>query len=306
MSSHSLRADCTKEGGVHVRYHPLFAFPDGDAVLQASDATCFRLHSPILKNSLKFFDTLFSLPQPTQPTGAISLTDPSAIVLSESANVLERLLTLAFHMPILPWSSYEQIEAVALAAEKYQGQAILDGMRNLITSPFAIQSDGAAPDGEPMTPLQTYQIAAHFGWEREARWASTKLLYTSVLTTECQSILDKIPSAYLVRLFRLQDLRRMGLQEALDSDSFEPGNHIPHICKSCTVEDPDDTWHILKTAFSKARQSSEDTSTLLLETMPEAIRCWEARCSACAERRFSKDETMLNIIRLVEGLPISI
>lgn len=240
--------------------------------------------------------------------GAVT-TDPSPIFLPEPTNVIVHLLCLTVHAPQPPWTSYEEFEAVALAADKYQGPEILKLMRGLMTSRFLIQpADREADDAsssEPLKPLEMYQLAAHFSWEREAKWASKNLLYTDVLADEFKPILTKIPSDYLARLVWLQHKRQVDLQKSLDSNTFV-GNRIPRNCTSCGRPDPDETWHVFKAAFVRAKLSSEQSTPALLQTMPEAIRCWEARCTQCRTDRYSKTSTINSIVAIVYDLPISI
>jgi hypothetical protein len=94
--------------------HPLFSSSDGDVILGSKGgATLFRVHSYTLKTTSGWFRAMFSLPQKAGPT----LTD--VIYLDEDAGTLEALLRMICGQPVLRLESFDMVEALLYAAEKY-------------------------------------------------------------------------------------------------------------------------------------------------------------------------------------------
>src|SRR5262245_31508299 len=93
--------------------HPLFASPEGDVVLGAKGGTLFRVHSFTLKTTSGWFRAMFTLPQKHTPTF------PTILYLDEDAHTLEALFRMMCGLPILPLNSYDTVDSLLFAAEKY-------------------------------------------------------------------------------------------------------------------------------------------------------------------------------------------
>ncbi|KAG6830733.1 hypothetical protein H0H92_015012 [Tricholoma furcatifolium] len=156
-------------------FHPEFSFPDADIILRSFEGTLYRIHSYTLRKTSGFFDTMFSLPQPMQhkdepgrcQKGPVNGVDePEEIPIYESDFVLERLLRLLCSIPIPSWKSYDEVDLVLTAAEKWDTPGPIASIRTTLTYPQFLTSE----------PLRLYVLAKHFDWKEEAKLAATHTL----------------------------------------------------------------------------------------------------------------------------------
>ena len=114
---------------IKLNFHPLFASLDADVILGAKDETIFfRVHSYTLKTTSGWFRQMFTLPQKTPPTRK------DVINLDEDADTLEALLRMICGLPVLRLESFDIVEAILYAAEKYDmpGPQSIGELSNII------------------------------------------------------------------------------------------------------------------------------------------------------------------------------
>jgi hypothetical protein len=188
-------------------FHPDFASTDGDVILGAkSGDVLFRTHSFVLKTTSGWFRTMFSLPQKCEPV------TPDVIYMDEDAHTLESLLRMACGLPILPLTSYDAVDALLYAAEKYDMPGPMSIIRILVMTPPLLNN-----------PLRLYAVACRFGWETEAKYASTETLTLDLHAEPHHAALKNLSSSALLELFQLHRDRREGLRTRLDDPPFVGG-----------------------------------------------------------------------------------
>lgn len=160
-------------------FHADFARDAGDVTLVSSDVVHFCVASRDLIRTSAFFRGMFDLPQPEKAP----IVADDAIALPEDADTIEILLKLALGLPapLERLATFEAIEAVLRAAEKYDMlgpvQVLGHALRGLLASKtFACD------------PLRQYGLAMHFGWADIAQNAYDRLLVADL-------DFDKIPAA---------------------------------------------------------------------------------------------------------------
>jgi hypothetical protein len=158
-------------------------------------------------------------------------------------------------------------------------------------------------------PLRLYAIATKFGWDEEARIAATQTLSLDLYDEENRSTLERIPSRLLMTLFRLHRSRRDAFKRLLDGDGglFEAGNSAKCLCPGCGELTDNHTWRELKARMFMEMDKRPLGNTLCgleMEEWPEAIACWEAKCKHCGRLNYDKLETLRDIKRCIDTLPL--
>ncbi|KAI0089217.1 hypothetical protein BDY19DRAFT_985173 [Irpex rosettiformis] len=180
-----------------------FDSPDADLVLRSGTlpATDFRVHRCILSTSSPFFEDMFSLPQPH----ASDDSGPPVVEVSESADILEKLLRFIYPRsnPIL--NTIEDVVAVLEAASKYDVMVAIDALRSMLISPAFVKQD----------PLRIYAIACRFDLEEEAKIASRYTLSVNVLDSPFSEDLKHITAFQYHQLLNLHKKRAAAAQELL-------------------------------------------------------------------------------------------
>lgn len=175
-------------------FHPLFSSPEADVVLAAKGSTkFFRVHSFVLKTASGFFRAMFSLPQRTSKTGY----SDDVIYLDETEDTLETLLCMISGLPVNIVQSYEAIDNLIDAVEKYDMPGPLSIIRLLIMTPTLLDE-----------PFRLFSVACRFGWEDEAKRASTQTLAYNLYDPEVREHLRRLPTGSLLSLFELHRARR--------------------------------------------------------------------------------------------------
>ncbi|KAL0956190.1 hypothetical protein HGRIS_002349 [Hohenbuehelia grisea] len=274
--------------------HPDFASPDADVVLQAKDArgTMFRVHSYTLKTTSGWFRTMFSLPQSSS-----SLTS-EPIYMDEDSDTLEWILRMACGLPLNPIDSYDVVDSVLYAAEKYDMPGVMSIIRILVMTPSLFNH-----------PFRLYIAACRFGWHAEAQTASTQTLSYNLFDKDIYPMLRRLPSDSLLDLFELHRKRREGLRKRLNDPPFVAGGTAS--CASCHAHIDYHTWRELKYKIILEMDIRPLGDSILehgLNEWPEAHACWSAKCpnANCDRYLYDKNETVRVIQECVAGLPKSI
>src|SRR5882762_145175 len=260
-------------------YDPMFnSLDDNCVVLVSSDGIHYRIHSSILRIASGFFHAMITLPQVSDR--------PDSVTLEEKSNVVGILLRMISGLEVAKWESYEVIEDVLEAANKYDMPGPIAVMRLMITSPQFLED-----------PLRLFVVATRFGWAEEAKLASRLTLTLAIYDEEHETILGRLSSRYLLKLLKLHQRRKDGFKGLIDNqDKFNAGNTDPHLC--CGGVKDNVFWRSLKSAMAAEMNRRPKGDTLLgaqFEEWPEAEACWAARCKTCSVVFYDKATTMENI-----------
>ncbi|KAF5378071.1 hypothetical protein D9615_007497 [Tricholomella constricta] len=293
------------------KFHPEFSFPDADVILRSFEGTLYRIHSYTLRTTSGLFDTMFNLPQPPRCKNGIQGQreqlgpeeygeyEPEEIPIYESDFVLERLLRLLCSIPVPSWESYDDVDRVLTAAEKWDTPGPIASIRAVLTCPQFLTSD----------PLRLYVLAKHFDWREEAKLASTQTLKLNLHDAIHASTLAKLSSKDLLPLLNLHRKRRDMFKKLIDSpERFAAGN------SRCGVTQLDNhTWREFKNAmFAEIdRRPLADTLGLAVgqsAEWPEAKACWEAKCTkeGCGGLNYDRIATLRQIRNCIDLLPSTI
>jgi len=201
-------------------YDPAFAEDDANIILQSSDGIRYRVYPFTLRTTSGFFRTMLTLPQSDQSSRPCrgQGQDCGVIVLDETSKVLGTLLRMIGGLEFPKWKSNDELENIWIAAEKYDMPGPLAIIRAAIATSILKE------------PLKLYSLAARFGWEDEAKIASKHSLGLSILEEEFAAILEQVPTAYVLRLFRLRQKRRDDFREHIQKDTFGIGSNCG-ICR---------------------------------------------------------------------------
>ena len=82
-----------------------FDVPDANLIIQSSDLVNFRVHKPVLANASPVLKDLFSL---LQPSDSETVDGLPVIQLSEDSELLNCLVSMLYHLPVVP-SSYDKV-----------------------------------------------------------------------------------------------------------------------------------------------------------------------------------------------------
>ncbi|KAF8909904.1 hypothetical protein CPB85DRAFT_1221834 [Mucidula mucida] len=282
-------------------YHPLFS--EGDTVLSPKGGEIlFRVYSHTLKMTSGFFRSMFSLPQSasSSPSSSNSTSSPSngIFYLEEDKDILEYLLRMMCGLSLPTIETTEQLEALLEAVEKYDTPGPLSIIRLLVMTPsFNIH------------PFKLYGVACRFGWEPEAKHASTQTLAYNLLDAEVRPLLQRLSTDSLLKLLDLHRSRREGLRQRLNDTPFVSG--ATATCINCSSHIDYHTWRELKYKIIleiDVRPLGDTVVDVGLRDWPEATACWNAKCplANCSRNLYDKNETLRVIRDCVEKLPKTI
>ena len=205
-------------------YHPLFTYPNGDVVLRSSEGTLYRLHSHTLRASSGLFDTMFSLPQPKKcrlshnyhySTSGDARLYPDILDVYEADFPMAEVLKLICGIPIPLLTSFDEMEAILALAEKWDTQGAIANLRSVFRSPQFIDQQA----------IRCYVLSRHYGWDYEARLASTRTLSLNLHEPIHAHSLSQLSSKDLRLLFNLHRKRRDMFRQLLNSpERFPAGN----------------------------------------------------------------------------------
>ncbi|KAF9035177.1 hypothetical protein BJ165DRAFT_1355710 [Panaeolus papilionaceus] len=291
-------------------YHPCFTSPDADIILRSTQGTLYRIHSYTLRSTSGFFDTMFSLPQPKvsrllEGSGEPSTPAPTVLDVYENDFAMEHLLKIMCGLPIPKWNSFDDIERVLTVAEKWDTPGPISSIRSAITSPRFLED----------YPLRCYVVARHFGWDAEAKIASTHTLTLNLYDPVHEPLLDLMSSRDVLLLLNLHRKRRDMFRDFLNSpERFAAGNSEPYHCNRCGVTELDNhAWKMFKNAMfleMEKRPLGDTLGVVAGETAdwPEAKACWESQCSKpdCGGLNYDRIATLRQIRTCISLLPTTI
>jgi len=272
-------------------FHSYFSSPDADVILGANDHTLFRVHSWTLKTTSGWFRSLFSMPQQSPVSD-----HPETINLDEDSHTLESLLRMVCGLPIKPLTSYDHVDELLFAAEKYDMPGPVSLIRILVMSPPLLDQ-----------PLRLYAAATRFGWEEEAKHASTQSLALNIYAPEHQATLRKLCTSAVLDLIHLHRERREGIRKRLNEQPFVTGSTMAS-CPRCRRTIDHHTWRELKYKVvleMDIRPLGDTVLNVGLMDWPEAKACWDAKCpnAECTCVLYDKGETLRLIRECIDNLP---
>ena len=236
---------------------------------------------------------MFSLPQ--RPLACDQTIDP--IVVDEDSTTLEGLLTIISGLGVPRLNSYDAIEPILHAAEKYDMAGPMSVIRAILATP-PLLSD----------PLRLYAVACRYGWEDEALMASRETLTLNLHAPEHRPTLQKLGTDALLALFALHRTRRETLRRRLDDPPFVNDSGETS-CSNCGSVVDYHTWRELKYVIimeMDARPLGDTVCNPGLLEWPAARACWNAKCLNCDRVLYDKTLTMRVIRECIEQLPTTI
>lgn len=274
-------------------FHELFNSPDADSVLGSKDGVLFRVHSFVLKTTSGWFRAMFSLPQKPQAPD-----DPTVTVyLDEDAATLEALLRCVCGLAIPRLDSYDIIESLLFAAEKYDMPGPPSIVRAMVSTP-ALLAD----------PLRLFVLACRYGWDDVVQHASTQTLALSIYDKKYAAYLEKLSSCSLLKLCTLHRGRRDALEARLNEPPFV-ADHGNSTCAHCGARVEYYTWRALKSRIFKEMDIRPLGDTIVepgFTIWDEAQESWRAKCSQCTHVLYDKMETQRVIRECIEQLPTTL
>jgi len=291
MQSESEESQST--GSPEPLFHPSFCSPDGDIVLAAKGGNLFfRLHSFILKTTSSWFRTMLSLPQGQSPSTEV-------IFMDEDEDTLELVLRMISGLPLLPVADYDAIDKILFAAEKYDMPGPMSIVRLLVMTPPLLDQ-----------PFRLYTVACRYGWDEEARFASTQTLTHHLHDPQVRPLLQRLSTDALLKLFELHHTRREALRDRLNKPPFVASENTSN-CGNCHAPIDYHTWRELKYRMIQEVELRPLGDTILdkgLSEWPEAKACWLAKCPnrVCARFLYDQEPTMRIIRECVDELPRSV
>jgi hypothetical protein len=298
------------------RYHPLFSF-DADVVLGSHDSVLFRVPSTTLKMTSAWFRTMFTLPQgsppssrsqsqrdpfantaATGPSTAAPAADTEIISLDEDERTLEPLLRMICGLEISTLDTWDAVEPVLYAAEKYEMPGPASIVRALLRTP-AFSDE----------PLRLYAAACHFGWAEDARTASTRSLSVNLYDAKNRPALLRLRTADLLALFELHHERRKQFRQRIAESPFLTDAQLADVarCSRCRDSISYVEWRELRNVMFAELETCPAGDTVLagLEVWPAAQACWAAKCKkvTCLSPVYDKTLSSKAIKDVLDSLP---
>jgi hypothetical protein len=214
MSTTILQRDLTAPNTDWTEYHPYFPITDEtDMSLRSFEGTLYAVRSLVLRTSSRFFDTMFTLPQPL-----LNLETPLVLDVYESDTTLPIILSLLIGSTPSPQTWYNclnQVENVLVVAEKWEAPDLIEQIRSIL---FNTHSPPPKDDHDhDATSLRLYAIARHFEWHDEAQKIVPHTLTLDLRNPRYSTLLSRISSKYLVPLMDLHQRRKEMFRTSLDS-----------------------------------------------------------------------------------------
>lgn len=254
---------------------------------------------------------MLSLPQAQPPH---SPREADILYLDEDATTLEHVFRMVSGLPILPIASYDLIDSILYASEKYDMPGPPSIVRTMVLGPTFLGQ-----------PFRLYSIACRYGWDEEAKMASERTLVHNIHAAEHKASLQKLPTcklqdyllsvwcahfldfiAALLDIMHLHRERRELLRQRLDDPPFVPGGIAT--CVTCDELIDYHTWRELKYKITLEMDTRPLGDTILdhgLSQWPEARACWRAKCPNvnCDRVLYDKAETSRVIRECMDNLP---
>jgi hypothetical protein len=249
---------------------------------------------------------MFTLPQGSPPTSSRSRdikprdtdADTEVISLDEGSHTLEPLLRMICGLEISALDTWDAVEPVLYAAEKYEMPGPASIVRALLRTP-AFSDE----------PLRLYAAACHFGWAEDARTASTRSLSVNLYDPKNRPALLRLRTADLLALFELHHERRKQFRQRIAEPPFLTDAQLGDAarCSRCRDSISYVEWRELRNAMFAELETcpAGDTVVAGLEVWPAALTCWSAKCkrATCLSPVYDKTLSSKAIRDVLDALP---
>jgi len=215
-------------------------------------------------------------------------------MMQETSEVLAVILSMASGMPFPRINDMEFVASLVHAAEKYDMLGVLSILRLVILSPTFLDSH----------PIRVYAIACRWGWQEEAKVASSHTISLDLLSEEVRPDLRKVDPLDLTRLLLLHRKRRDLFKKGLDSEDLFYANVIPGSCSGCMADIIHDKWHRMKYDWVTAveHRPIDTASRDLLERL-ELEDVLNSKCTRCQKKLYNAEGTISNLRQILDELP---
>ena len=170
---------------------------DSDFDILTSDGARLFVQKTILPRASPIFETLLSLPQPSEPSHSqATLVDAeedglSSVVVTETKATWNIVLRMLYHQSIPNFASPYEIRPVLEAARKYLLECITGRLSHILSCPIHNTS---------WDPLEIYAIGSLYGLTDVALQAARATLETPLHALYTKELCD-VPAYILQRLF---------------------------------------------------------------------------------------------------------
>lgn len=273
-------------------YHELFNDQDADTVLGSKDGVLFRVHSSTLRTTSSWFRAMYSLPQQGR-----SSDDTVTVYVDEDASTLEALLRCVCGLSIPRLDSYDTIEPMLFAAEKYDMQGPLSIVRAMTSTPPLLAD-----------PLRLFVLACRYGWDDVVQFSASQTLSLNLHDSKHFSSLAKLSAIPLLGLLTLHRTRRILMQKRMSEPPFV-SDEGDSSCAHCGTTVDYHTWRELKHRIIMEMDVRPLGDTICDEGLiewPEAQRCWSAKCGNCNRVLYDKKESFRVIRECINQLPTKV
>jgi len=293
-------------------YDPSYSLSDADLVLASSDGVFFRVHSTVMRLASGVFQGMLEVNRDNDTRECAE----EPIQLTESAPILKSLLDLVYPNASLSnrdVSSVEFLQELCRAAEKYEMSGATQCVKALFFTPI-----------RTFPSLQTYSIACKYGWEEEARVASTATLEHSLSSKESLEIMKSMDTLAILKLQAFHRLRKETLLSAFDNIHFPlPRFGVPstgpgllaadlHLsngnCTKWSVRMNDPSIVLLRFYLGEEMEKRPSGDTIRAPQFwdrTELHTIWLTRCG-CGSPQLNKARIMAGVLRILDSLPRTI
>ena len=205
-----------------------FDAPDIDLILRCSDGKELRVHRLIISISSPVFQGMFGLPQPTDPS-----SETPSVDVPEPSDIFQPFIQYLYPQSPPKISDISMWEALYAIADKYGTEVIMDPLRDMLIPRFLETS-----------PLRVYALASRWGFEDEAKIASTRTLTIDIfrdLPQEDAGLMGGVAcqKLYLLHFNRREAARALVTNHPLptpnDSSCLRPppnySSLVPSLCQ---------------------------------------------------------------------------
>ncbi|TDL26528.1 hypothetical protein BD410DRAFT_524829 [Rickenella mellea] len=290
----------------NTQFHPSYNSQDGDLVLSSSDNVLFRVNSDVMRRASGFFKEMYEMPRSD---------DEKPGPLTATANTVATALDIIYPDRDLPAPSYpiglpafttpclyDFVEQLQSFADSYSMPKVTLYVRSLIAT-------GIASDSFRSSQLQLFALCCEYGWEEEAKQASTGTLDLDLKSPECDEALDRLSVRNLRRLQDLHYRRRRAFLDVMEfksPDLMRPEDVVTDCLQESSTHTGKHYWPQLKLWVSDALEKVPQ-GTILADSKsfdcPELELFWNYICKrkTCRREIYSKERILSIFCRLVNS-----
>ncbi len=295
--------------------HPGYMHFDADLKIISSDGVVFYAHSVILRLASPVFSDMLSMPREYDSDEGMKqgseARDKEAVKLTESEDIVAALLDSIYpRRPKPELDSFDFVQRLAIAADKYDISDVTNTIRGIICSQAAASNFGS--------PLCNYSLACRLNWIEEARSLSFMALSANIDSPNTLEVMDTIEPRWMLKFLNFRRRRYTIFRDALNIhyDTNAPDErrivklrweivamtHVP----SCRSQAHNKTnWNAFKMYILSAFDGDttgnglgESSSSFWIQDRLNPII--NESCSKCSEPFFSKFGLSLEVRRIID------